>query len=376
MIEHFFTPVSIDVEPNPRKLSGSITPFKDKFPNLANETIVVFGVYDSSFTRINDGTPQYAFAQVRDQLYNLYNKFPGVHIADIGNLIPGDSIADTVSAVGIVVNELASQGIVSLIFTNAQIAALGQYMGFDSISKHTEVTLFDNKVSIHDDELVYRIVSHEPNHLFNLNHFGYQTYLSDDEAIQAFEKMYFDTVRLGVLRGNTEIAEPALRNSKVCGFDLGCIKKSDAPGGYTSGPNGITPEDACQIARFAGISPKLFSMGIHGYSGQSDTQNITAQLVAQMAWFFIEGVSQRKNEDPVKEPNAFLQYRTALNEGKHEIVFYKSKTTARWWMEIPHPKNNKENTFPIVVPCSYSDYQVACNNEMPDRWWRVFQKYT
>jgi formiminoglutamase len=27
-----------------------------------------------------------------------------------------------------------------------------------------------------------------------------------------------------------------------------------------------------------------------------------------------------------------------------------------------------------LVPCAYSDYQAACREEVPDRWWRTFQK--
>jgi len=26
------------------------------------------------------------------------------------------------------------------------------------------------------------------------------------------------------------------------------------------------------------------------------------------------------------------------------------------------------------VPCSYKDYETACRDEMPDRWWQAFQK--
>jgi hypothetical protein len=27
-----------------------------------------------------------------------------------------------------------------------------------------------------------------------------------------------------------------------------------------------------------------------------------------------------------------------------------------------------------LVPCTYEDYQSATNEEMPDRWWKTFQK--
>jgi formiminoglutamase len=27
-----------------------------------------------------------------------------------------------------------------------------------------------------------------------------------------------------------------------------------------------------------------------------------------------------------------------------------------------------------MVPCSYSDYETACADELPDKWWQTFQK--
>lgn len=376
MIEEFFYPVEIDTGSEERKFSGVVLKHSDSFPDLENCKIALFGVYDERLGKVEGVTPQNAYSSIREELYSLYHKFPGIEFADLGNLINGETTEDTISAVSTVVDELNSQGIISIILGNNQILGLGQYAGYDNHSKYTEVAIFDNTVSIDMEDLVYRIVTHEPNHLFNLNHLGYQTYLSDEEALTAFEKMYFDTVRLGLLRGNPEITEPCLRNSKVGIFDLACIKYADASGSPRSSPNGISAEEVCQIARYAGISPRMGTFGIYGYSHTIDVNRTTAQLSAQMIWYFFEGVLLRKEEDPAKEQDKFLQYRTALNGGQHEIIFYKSKTSGRWWMEIPHPKNHNENTFPIVVPCSYADYQVALNNEMPDRWWRVYQKYS
>ncbi len=376
MIEQFFYPVEMDTDSATRKFSGLVLKNGESFPDLADCKVAIFGVFDERWGKVEGVSPQNAYNQIREELYKLYHKFPGINVADLGNLVIGETEEDTISAVSTIVGELAEQGTISIILGNNQLLGLGQYVGYDKLSKYTEVAIFDNTVSIDMEDLVYRIVTHEPNHLFNLNHLGYQTYLSDEEALTAFEKMYFDTMRLGLLRGNPDVTEPCLRNSEVGIFDLACVKYSDASGSPKSSPNGISAEEVCQIARYAGISPRMGSFGIYGYSPKDDTNNNTAQLSAQMIWYFLEGVLLRKEEDPAKEQDKFLQYRTALNDGKHEIIFYKSKSTGRWWMEIPHPKNHKENTFPIVVPCSYADYQVALNNEMPDRWWRVYQKYS
>jgi hypothetical protein len=49
------------------------------------------------------------------------------------------------------------------------------------------------------------------------------------------------------------------------------------------------------------------------------------------------------------------------------LVFYKSKRSEKWWMEIPHQDLDKfdRNT---IIPCSYQDYQLAQSGEIPERW--------
>ena len=69
----------------------------------------------------------------------------------------------------------------------------------------------------------------------------------------------------------------------------------------------------------------------------------------------------------------YLKYIVPLES--EELVFYKSNKTDRWWIEIPFisSQNNKlkRNT---LLPCSYEEYLEACNQELPERWWKVQRK--
>jgi hypothetical protein len=58
-----------------------------------------------------------------------------------------------------------------------------------------------------------------------------------------------------------------------------------------------------------------------------------------------------------------------------EIVFYKSLKSERWWMQVPYPRK-KELDFNrhTVVPCNYEDYLKAMENDIPDLWWKTYQK--
>jgi hypothetical protein len=53
-------------------------------------------------------------------------------------------------------------------------------------------------------------------------------------------------------------------------------------------------------------------------------------------------------------------------------VFYKSPNTGRWWIEIPFltPVHNKLKRS-TLLPCTNEDYLAACEQEIPERWWKA-----
>src|ERR1700743_1550835 len=70
----------------------------------------------------------------------------------------------------------------------------------------------------------------------------------------------------------------------------------------------------------------------------------------------------------------YLIYKTSLKHEEHEVVFVKSKKSDRWWMQVPYPTGGSMNERFHLVPCQYEDYKTAVAGEMPDLWWRTFQK--
>jgi hypothetical protein len=96
-------------------------------------------------------------------------------------------------------------------------------------------------------------------------------------------------------------------------------------------------------------------------------------LIAQIIWYFVEGINFRSNEYPFGSKECYLKYIVPMDE--EELIFYKSDKTDRWWIEIPYllGENNKlkKNT---LLPCSYDEYLSACNQELPERWWKAQRK--
>jgi hypothetical protein len=64
-----------------------------------------------------------------------------------------------------------------------------------------------------------------------------------------------------------------------------------------------------------------------------------------------------------------------LEDAGREIIFFKSNKSARWWMEVPYPpQSGTKYDRHHMVPCNKSDYDNAMKNEMPDLWWKTYQK--
>jgi formiminoglutamase len=93
-----------------------------------------------------------------------------------------------------------------------------------------------------------------------------------------------------------------------------------------------------------------------------------------MLWYFIDGFYHRKKDFPLQPKSQYLIYRASLKDNTHELVFVKSKKSDRWWMQVPYPTGVSGNERYHLVPCQYEDYQIAVSGEMPDLWWRTYQK--
>jgi hypothetical protein len=188
------------------------------------------------------------------------------------------------------------------------------------------------------------------------------------------EKLYFDVNRLGDVYGRINMTEPIIRNASMISFDISAIRSSDAGANANASPNGFYGEEACQMCRYAGMNDKLSSIGFYEFNPAFDQNGQTAILMAQMLWYFVDGFYNRKKDFPLQPKSQYLIYRAPLKDNMHELIFVKSKKTDRWWMQVPYPSGKTKNERYHLVPCRYEDYQTAVDGEMPDLWWRTYQK--
>ena len=352
----------------------------DNFPDIVDFDIAIIGVGDDRGTD-NKGCNNAPDA-VRGWLYGLFSHWNNVRITDIGNIRNGHQIEDTYFALKEVISHLILADVVVIIIGGGQDITYANYLAYENIGRLINITSIDSTFDLGHDEkelnshsFLSHIILHQPNFLFNFTNIGYQTYFVDQESVLLMKNLYFDTNRLGNVRAELEETEPMVRNSDILSIDISSIKYADAPGGSKPMPNGLSGEEICKICRYAGMSDKLTSIGLYELNTSIDVNGQSAHLYAQMIWYFLDGFSNRRGDLPEENNEDYIKFKVQLDNFKEELVFLKSKKTERWWMIVGSGNDdNKKYKRHQFVPCSYSDYQSAMNQEIPDRWWKVQQK--
>ncbi len=347
-------------------------------PDLDDVNIVIIGVLENR-NDINYIGEEFSLDEIRKSFYSLFPGTWNASVADLGDINKGESIEDTYFALKTAINILVKKNITPIILGGTQDLTYANYRAYDNLIPMVNVVNVDSKFDLGDsakpmknNSFVGKIILDQPYNLFNYATIGYQTYFNSQEEIDLMDQLYFESYRLGQVSNNISLVEPVLRDANIVSIDLTSIKSSEVSLKQKFSPNGLDGKEICAIARYAGISNKVSSFGIYEYKPSKDDE-ITAMLVSQMMWYFIEGYNYRVKDDDFSNDNNFQKF-IALVEDE-ELIFYKSNKTGRWWIEIPFltEVNNKLKRH-TLLPCMHEDYLEACNNKVPERWYKAFRK--
>ena len=372
----FFTPVNETLFQAISSVSSvckSLTINSSKIPDLKGHDLALIGITEHRGNNNNSGIAE-AADEIRRKFYRLKRGNGAYQIIDLGNLNNGVSLDETYGRLKEVSEFLIGQGVLPVIFGGSHDISLGQFYGYEGLEKLISVLNVDALLDLDESgpanaTHIHKMLVHEPNFLFNYSHLGYQSYLIESSSIEVLERLYFETYRVGMLRQVLEEMEPVIREADMLSFDITAIRSSDAPGNINAQPFGLTGEEACQICWYAGMNDKLSSAGFYEYNPKFDDESKkTASVVATMVWYFIEGFYNRKNEGGFSS-NDYLKYVVDMAGSQPAtIVFYKSKLSDKWWLEVPSEKTVSAFGRNSLVPCAYADYQTANTGEVPDRF--------
>jgi arginase family enzyme len=381
-IKDYFVPVELD------KPEFSFLPEKDQFcrniniytPNnqiqsVAGYDIAIIGIGEdrNSLVKGSAIVPDL----VRTQLYQLAKTNSKIKILDLGNLRPGATPQDTYYGIKDVILFLMSNHVLPVCIGGSQDNTVGFTMAFESLSqKYNLLTVdrqfyFDHDANSQINSNNYLNLIFQNKKLFNYTNIGYQSCFVSTEQSDFINNNSYEALRLGIIRDNPKEAEPFLRDADIVSIDMGSLKNADAPGQNNPSPNGLYSEDLCQITRYAGVGESLKVFGVFNINPGNEFATITYSLAAQAIWYLIDGLSFRKNEIPEEKNDSFKKMIVSQKYLDHKLIFYKSNQTERWWVEVPFLNKPGKN---LIISCSPEEYQFACHQEIPERWWRFFQK--
>ena len=338
---------------------------------ISNYQLAIMGVAEDRHSA-NKGS-SFAPDRIRMKLYELFRVHEKLRIIDLGNIKATAATEDTYFGIRDVMTDLLNNQVTTIVLGGTQDITKGIFMAYEQRTSLTNMVTIDSRLDMEDAppssaSWVLQVIGNS--RLFKYTTLGHQQYLVNASHVGQLEEKGFDVIRLGSLRSNLLVAEPFLRDAHLVSLDIASVRQSDAPGTKFPSPNGLMAEEACQLARFAGLGDQVSCFGIFETNPECDNHDQTSQLAAQAIWYFIEGFSQRKREKPAQNHPDFKVFMVNHRDMEHALTFYKSLVTGRWWMEIPELKTGKQ----VFVACSQEEYQQACNHDIPEMWWKAFQR--
>ena len=376
MVFDFLQPISTSVEEYIATLSNQTLGKKvvfhtqTDFPVLDNIAIAIITV--NEFRGSEKDNDDFSFDYFRKQFYSLFPGNWNASIVDLGTIEAGASIEDTYFVVKSLVAELIKKRIIPVVIGGTQDLTYPMYRAYDNLDQMVNLVSVDNQFDfskenkLDSESYLSKIIVEEPNNLFNFSNLGFQTYFNSQEEIDLIEKLYFEAYRLGEVSNNIVVAEPVFRDADLVSVDMHSVQSSYSGNFDVFNPNGFTGKEICALSRYAGISDKVTSFGIFNFNPNGNEVILTAQML----WYFIEGFCFRSNEYPFGTKENYIKYIVPIED--EELIFYKSNKTARWWIEIPFLTNvNNKLKRNTLLPCTDEDYLAACEQEIPERWWKA-----
>ena len=368
MLNNWLSPVLFQEDDTIQKLSKeqfgrNIAIYIDEFPVLQKVDVVIIGISKKDAD------------EVRKSLYSLDYPFHSIRIADLGNIRNEDT-----SFIIPLIKELLQSNVFPILIGRNISSSFAQFQAYNSLKKSTNLVCIDEKIRYNfsggnaDNYYLNNILKAENSNLFNLGIIGTQSHFTTDSLLKMIDNRNFDHIRLGKLKSTMEEVEPLIRDADMLCFNLQALKQSEAPAVESPSPSGLFSEEASMLSRYAGISDKLTSIGFYGFQSEKDSNRQTAQLLAQMIWYFLDGFYHRMGDYPISM-HGLIEYIVEFKNIDSPVTFWKSSRSGRWWMQVP-VKTRKKHQRHKLIPCSYQDYQLACQDSFPDRLLNAFKRFS
>ncbi|MBV7440580.1 arginase family protein [Weeksellaceae bacterium TAE3-ERU29] len=328
-----------------------------------NENSIVLISLPQEHTLEIEEDSDFFYSKVREQFYQLAYSNWKRSIYDLGTILPGETFEDTCFALHNIVSQFSERKITVVFIGGTQALSYIIYKGIKK--KYINVATIDFKLDmdasvqkLNSRNFITHMILDEEQKLLEYVNIGSQAPYNATEEFDILEQLNFENVRLGKVTESISIAEPLLREMDLVSVDLGVLQRSSFSSALVKTPNGLNEREICGIMRYCGLSESLKK--IHISNGLIDTEE-DAFLVSEMLWYLIDAKNNQKSDVDLET------YRVLFDD--QEIVFFKSKNSERWWIQVFVDDALKK------IPCNESDYLNTLKGDLPDKWLKFFKKF-
>jgi hypothetical protein len=301
----------------------------------------------------------------REQFYTLSASDFTMPIYDFGDLISGKTHQDTHYILQEVLSACHYKNTIPVIIGGSLDLSFSMFSALNFHQKNINFTQISNKISLTDlggdlDEKNYlsRIFSSKNFSLKNFSLLGYQKHLNDDHTVQIMKEVDFETCRLSEMLKDVQNMEPYFRRMHFASVNADAVESFASPFSVNPQVNGLNRREICAYMKEIGLSENLQSLGIFNLA--IDTNSIlNNQLLAQMLWYTLEGISIQKSHPKEKKLDTFY---VIIDDEKYT---FKCDIFSKLWYF--GDSENAEN----LVPCSISDYENAKKGVLNSRLLKI-----
>ncbi|MEM6722636.1 MAG: hypothetical protein AAF598_01290, partial [Bacteroidota bacterium] len=353
-----FLPKKSTIDP----FGAAILPWKEQQKDLPEGNIVLIGL-DSVVAN-----------PVRKALYRLSASSSNLPFIDLGN-----ARGTKMDILRPLLAECYLGQLTPVLIGSKEDLAMAQVMSFKAFQKPINLSYIGERIPLKGvnekkPQFLDQALKASQGTVFNTSLMAFQSHYCDPTHLDYLQERHADLLRLGRLKKQIDLAEPLLRDADSLVFNLNAIRYADFPSQFLASPNGLDAELACQLAYFAGLSDKIQSAGFYGFKRKNTARELelSANLVAQMIWYFTNGFANRFGDDPAKDAEQFTKYMVDVKGHHRPLVFLKSKLSERWWLQIQGETDGAQ----YWVPCLYEDYLLGGQGELSDRYFSALNRFS
>lgn len=303
------------------------------------------------------------YSAVRKELYSLSGDFT-IGLIDLGDFISGTTPKDSYCALEEVLAYCLTKGVLPVLIGGGADLTLPLFTALNAQQKDLNITNISGTISLESPEkrisennVLSRIFSSRDYTVKRYHHLGYQMHLNSAETIRLLKDIDFDMLRLADLMNSTEKAEPFLRKAHLVTVNCNAVESFADAFSVTPQVNGLNRREICAYMKETGLSENLKAVGIFNFNAENKNP-LNAQLLAQMVWYLLEGISIRKTH-PVSR--SFETYWVLV--GDEQYAFKRETFSNLWYF-------GESDEAEELIPCTKSDYEQAVQGLINPRFIR------